>query len=126
MMNATFRGVFVHRYRDRLPEIRALCIEELGLWLKSDPEDFLNDGCLKYLGWMLHDKQSPVRLQCVRALQGLYKEKEFIGRLELFTSRFKVSMVLDKDPDVAVEVLSLSHMVSLCFCLCACSSGMLL
>lgn len=35
-------------------------------------------------------QQSPVRLQCVRALQGLYQEKEFIGRLELFTSRFKV------------------------------------
>ncbi|XP_071314512.1 cohesin subunit SA-2-like isoform X2 [Trachinotus anak] len=110
MMNATFRGVFVHRYRDRLPEIRVSCIEELGMWLKTDPEDFLNDGCLKYLGWTLHDKQSPVRLQCVRALQGLYQEKEFIGRLELFTSRFKerlLSMVLDKDPDVAVEVVNL-------------------
>ncbi|AWP11782.1 putative cohesin subunit SA-1-like [Scophthalmus maximus] len=110
MMNATFRGVFVHRYRDRLPEIRVACIEELGKWLKTDPEDFLNDGCLKYLGWTLHDKQSPVRLQCVRALQGLYQEKEFIGRLELFTGRFKermLSMVLDKDPDVAVEVVNL-------------------
>uniref|UniRef100_UPI0037E9BAFF cohesin subunit SA-1-like n=1 Tax=Semicossyphus pulcher TaxID=241346 RepID=UPI0037E9BAFF len=110
MMNATFRGVFVHRYRDRVPEIRAACIAELGIWLKTDPEDFLNDGCLKYLGWTLHDKQSPVRLQCVRALQGLYQEKEFIGRLELFTSRFKermLSMVLDKDSDVAVEVINL-------------------
>ncbi|KAK2904399.1 hypothetical protein Q8A73_011056 [Channa argus] len=110
MMNATFRGVFVHRYRDRLTEIRAICIEELGVWLKTDPEDFLNDGCLKYLGWTLHDKQSLVRLQCVRALQGLYQEKESIGRLELFTSRFKermLSMVLDKDPDVAVEVVNL-------------------
>uniref|UniRef100_A0A3B4Z988 SCD domain-containing protein n=2 Tax=Seriola lalandi dorsalis TaxID=1841481 RepID=A0A3B4Z988_SERLL len=110
MMNSSFRGVFVHRYRDRLPEIRVACIEELGMWLKTDPEDFLNDGCLKYLGWTLHDKQSPVRMQCVRALQGLYQEKEFIGRLELFTSRFKermLSMVLDKEADVAVEVVNL-------------------
>ncbi|XP_041800213.1 cohesin subunit SA-1 [Chelmon rostratus] len=110
MMNSTFRGVFVHRYRDRLHEIRAACIEELGMWLKMDPEDFLNDGCLKYLGWTLHDKQGPVRLQCVRALQGLYQEKELIGRLELFTSRFKermLSMVLDKNPDVAVEAVNL-------------------
>ncbi|RVE67552.1 hypothetical protein OJAV_G00103820 [Oryzias javanicus] len=110
MMNASFRGVFVHRYRDLLPEIRAICIEELGIWLKEDPEDFLNDGCLKYLGWTLFDKQSAVRLQCVRALQGLYKEEEFIGRLELFTSRFKermLSMVLDKEPDVAVEAVNL-------------------
>uniref|UniRef100_A0A674PE58 Cohesin subunit SA n=1 Tax=Takifugu rubripes TaxID=31033 RepID=A0A674PE58_TAKRU len=110
MMNGMFRGVFVHRYRDQLPEIRAICIEELGIWLKLDPEHFLNDKCLKYLGWTLHDKRSSVRLQCVRALQGLYQEKEFIGRLELFTSRFKermLSMVLDKDSDVAVEVLNL-------------------
>lgn len=56
LMNATFRGVFVHRYRDRLPEIRTLCIEELGFWVKTSPEDFLNDGCLKYLGWTLYDK----------------------------------------------------------------------
>ncbi|KAM9740869.1 cohesin subunit SA-1 [Menidia menidia] len=114
MMNATFRGVFVHRYRDRLPEIRASCMEELGVWLKTDPEDFLNDGCLKYLGWTLHDKQSPVRLQCVRALQALYQEEEFIGRLELFTSRFKermLSMVLDKDSFVAVEVVNLLLMI---------------
>lgn len=110
LMNATFRGVFVHRYRDRLPEIRAICIEGLGMWLKTYPEDFLNDGCLKYLGWTLHDKESPVRLQCVRALRGLYQEKEFIGRLELFTSRFKeriLSMVLDKEPDVALEAVNL-------------------
>lgn len=56
MMNTTFRGVFVHRYRDQLPEIRAACIEELGAWMKTAPEEFLNDGYLKYLGWTLHDK----------------------------------------------------------------------
>ncbi|XP_073343307.1 cohesin subunit SA-1-like [Pagrus major] len=116
MMNGTFRGVFVHRYRDLLPEIRAACIEELGVWLKTNPEDFLNDGCLKYLGWTLYDKQSPVRLQCVRALQGLYQEKDFIGRLEFFTSRFKermLSMVLDKNPDVAVEVVNLLLLIQM-------------
>ena len=32
-----------------------------------------------------------MRLQSVKALQGLYEEREFIGRLELFTSRFKVT-----------------------------------
>lgn len=63
MMNATFRGVFVHRYRDRLPEIRAACIEEMGMWLKMDPEDFLNDGCLKYLGWTLFDKVEHTQTQ---------------------------------------------------------------
>ncbi|KAJ8014700.1 hypothetical protein DPEC_G00018370 [Dallia pectoralis] len=110
VMNATFRGVFVHRYRDRVAEIRAVCIEELGMWLRENPVNFLNDGYLKYLGWTLHDKQASVRLKCVRALQGLYKEEDLIGRLELFTSRFKermLGMVLDKDPEVSVEAVQL-------------------
>lgn len=62
MMNAVFRGVFVHRYRDLLPDIRAICIAELGIWLKKYPEHFLNDRCLKYLGWTLYDK---VNVHCV-------------------------------------------------------------
>ncbi|XP_027027588.1 cohesin subunit SA-3 isoform X1 [Tachysurus fulvidraco] len=110
LMNGIFKGVFVHRYRDKVPEIRAVCMEEMGVWLRENPTSFLNDGHLKYLGWMLHDKQPSVRLQCVLSLQKLYKEKSFIGRLELFTSRFKeriLNMVLDKDPDVAVEAVRL-------------------
>ncbi|KAJ8246867.1 hypothetical protein GJAV_G00256240 [Gymnothorax javanicus] len=110
LMNGVFKGVFVHRYRDRVPEIRAICIEEMGAWLRENPTAFLNDGYLKYLGWTLHDKQGMVRLQCVLALQGLYQESEFIGRLELFTNRFKermLCMVLDKDSDVAMEVIRL-------------------
>lgn len=62
MTNGVFRGVFVHRYRDKLPEIRMACMEELGTWLKTAPNDFLNDGCLKYLGWTLYDKvDTPTR-----------------------------------------------------------------
>ena len=56
LINAAMRGVFVHRYRDCVPDIRAVCIQELGLWLRTDPESFLKDGYLKYLGWTLFDK----------------------------------------------------------------------
>uniref|UniRef100_A0A8B9QX44 Cohesin subunit SA n=1 Tax=Anas platyrhynchos TaxID=8839 RepID=A0A8B9QX44_ANAPL len=56
MMNAIFKGVFVHRYRDVVPDVRALCMEELGTWMCSFPASFLTDGHLKYLGWTLHDK----------------------------------------------------------------------
>ncbi|XP_056456548.1 cohesin subunit SA-3 isoform X2 [Gadus chalcogrammus] len=110
LINAAMRGVFVHRYRDCVPDIRAVCIQELGLWLRTDPESFLKDGYLKYLGWTLFDKQSVVRLQCVRALQALYQERDFLGRLEFFTNRFKermLTMVFDKEPDVAAEAVNL-------------------
>uniref|UniRef100_A0A663F2C0 SCD domain-containing protein n=1 Tax=Aquila chrysaetos chrysaetos TaxID=223781 RepID=A0A663F2C0_AQUCH len=78
--------------------------------MKSYTASFLTDGYLKYIGWTLHDKQREVRLQCVKALQGLYCHRDTAAHMELFTSRFKtrmVSMVLDKEPDVAVEVVKL-------------------
>lgn len=33
VMKGLFSSVFVHRYRDVRPEIRAVCITELGYWL---------------------------------------------------------------------------------------------
>ncbi|XP_030653409.1 cohesin subunit SA-3-like [Nomascus leucogenys] len=51
-----------------------------------------------------------VRLKCVKALKGLYSKWDLTARLELFTSRFKdrmVSMVMDREYDVAVEAIRL-------------------
>lgn len=44
------------RGRDVVPEIRAICMEELGTWMRSYAASFLTDGYLKYIGWTLHDK----------------------------------------------------------------------
>uniref|UniRef100_A0A673LK03 Cohesin subunit SA n=1 Tax=Sinocyclocheilus rhinocerous TaxID=307959 RepID=A0A673LK03_9TELE len=110
MMNAIFKGVFIHRYRDVIAEIRVVCIEEIGMWMKMYSEAFLNDSYLKYVGWTMYDKQGEVRLKCLTALQGLYYSRELNVRLELFTSRFKdriVSMTLDKEYDVAVQAIKL-------------------
>uniref|UniRef100_A0AAQ4Q0H5 Cohesin subunit SA n=1 Tax=Gasterosteus aculeatus aculeatus TaxID=481459 RepID=A0AAQ4Q0H5_GASAC len=114
MMNAIFKGVFVHRYRDAIAEIRASCIEEIGVWMKLYSDAFLNDSYLKYVGWTMHDKQGEVRLKCLGALQSLFHSRELGARLELFTSRFKdriVSMTLDKEYDVAVQAIKLLTLV---------------
>ncbi len=42
--------------RDIVPDIRCLCMSELGEWMKSYPMVFLDDIYLKYLGWTLYDK----------------------------------------------------------------------
>jgi cohesin complex subunit SA-1/2 len=74
-MNFIFKGVFIHRYRydeiflenllqiflfvcsrDIVPDIRCLCMSELGEWMKSYPMVFLDDIYLKYIGWTLYDK----------------------------------------------------------------------
>uniref|UniRef100_A0A8C0F0S0 Cohesin subunit SA n=1 Tax=Bubo bubo TaxID=30461 RepID=A0A8C0F0S0_BUBBB len=110
MMNAIFKGTFLNRYCDVIPEIRATCIEEFGSWIKTYPDAFLNDNYLKYIGWMLYDKQAEVRLKCLLGLQGIYSRRELVSRMDLFTSRFKdriVSMPLDKDHEVAVQAMKL-------------------
>ncbi len=43
-------------YRDIVPDIRCLCMSELGEWMKSYPMVFLDDIYLKYIGWTLYDK----------------------------------------------------------------------
>nr|XP_060154561.1 cohesin subunit SA-1 isoform X2 [Globicephala melas] len=114
MMNSIFKGIFVHRYRDAIAEIRAICIEEIGVWMKMYSDAFLNDSYLKYVGWTLHDRQGEVRLKCLKALQSLYTNRELFPKLELFTNRFKdriVSMTLDKEYDVAVEAIRLVTLI---------------
>ncbi|NXM93777.1 STAG2 protein, partial [Sylvia borin] len=115
MMNAIFKGTFLNRYRDVIPEIRATCIEEICCWIKTYPDAFLNDSYLKYVGWMLYDKQAEVRLKCLLGLQGIYSRKELVSRMDLFTNRFKdriVSMPLDKDHEVAVQAMKLLMLMS--------------
>uniref|UniRef100_A0A8B9LQ78 Cohesin subunit SA n=1 Tax=Astyanax mexicanus TaxID=7994 RepID=A0A8B9LQ78_ASTMX len=115
MMDAIFKGVFLKRYRDVIPEIRAICMEELTVWMKLYSPVFLNDTYLKYVGWMMHDKQPDVRLKCVLGLQGLYQDVHLSSKMDLFTSRFKermISMTLDKDHEVAVQAMRLLMVIS--------------
>ncbi|KAI4806055.1 hypothetical protein KUCAC02_010646 [Chaenocephalus aceratus] len=115
MMDILFKGVFLKRYRDVLPQIRSLCMAELGLWMKLYSSAFLNDSYLKSMGWMMHDKIPDVRLKCVLGLQGLYVDPQLLPKLDLFTSRFKdrlISMTLDKDNEVAVQTMKLLLLIS--------------
>ncbi|KAG9492281.1 hypothetical protein GDO78_000671 [Eleutherodactylus coqui] len=118
MMDALFKGTFLQRYRDIVSEIRALCIEEIGVWMKMYPHTYLNDSYLKYIGWMLHDKVPEVRLRSLIALQGLYEKRDFVSKMDLFTTRFKdriISMTLDKDHEVCVQAMRLLvHMLRNC------------
>ncbi|XP_025837464.1 cohesin subunit SA-1 [Agrilus planipennis] len=110
MLTYMFKSVFVHRYRDTLPEIRAIAMTEIGIWMHKFHANFLDDSYLKYIGWTLHDKVGEVRLRCLQALQPLYANEELKGKLELFTNKFKdriVAMTLDKEYDVAVQAVRL-------------------
>ncbi|KAM4609083.1 cohesin subunit SA-2 [Polymixia lowei] len=115
MMDTIFKGVFLKRYRDVLPDIRSMCMEELIVWMKLYSSAFLSDSYLKYIGWMMHDKVPDVRLKCVLGLQSLYGDPLLLPKLDLFTNRFKdrmISMTLDKDNEVAVQTMKLLVTIS--------------
>lgn len=93
MLDYVFKSVFVHRYRDVVPEIRAICIAELGVWMDRFPQHFLDDSHLKYVGWMLFDEFGQVRLKCLQALQPILADRELVDKVELFTRKFKVTIL---------------------------------
>ena len=62
------QGVFMHRYRDSNPHIRAYCLQALSSMTMDRPDLFLTDKYLKYFGWMCSDKVASVRLTSLVAL----------------------------------------------------------
>jgi cohesin complex subunit SA-1/2 len=57
MTQCLFKSVFTLRYRDIVPDIRIICLTELGNWMRVYPAFFLNDSYLKYYGWCICDKK---------------------------------------------------------------------
>ncbi|KAF9817346.1 hypothetical protein IEO21_03487 [Rhodonia placenta] len=88
-------GVFVHRYRDLDASIRAECVHAMGLWFAKYSARFLDGTYLRYVGWVLSDAQTPVRLEAVKALALAYAQTAYIGAaaLQNFTDRFKPRLV---------------------------------
>ncbi|KAI1786918.1 hypothetical protein LXA43DRAFT_975514 [Ganoderma leucocontextum] len=99
-------GVFVHRYRDLDPNIRAECVRAMGLWFKKYPAHFLDGAYLRYVGWVLSDAQTQVRLEAVRALALAYDQTAYIGAaaLQHFTERFKPRLVEMAVGDIELNV----------------------
>ncbi|KAH9947828.1 hypothetical protein B0H21DRAFT_821509 [Amylocystis lapponica] len=101
-------GVFVHRYRDLDPSIRAECVRAMGEWFARHPGHFLDGAYLRYVGWVLSDAHTAVRLEAVRALARAYVQDAHAGAaaLQHFTERFKPRLVemAAGDTELAVRV----------------------
>ncbi|KAI9513450.1 hypothetical protein F5148DRAFT_1273088 [Russula earlei] len=103
-------SVFVNRYRDLDPSIRAECVHSIGLWFKKYPGHFLDGTYLRYVGWVLSDANTQVRLEAVKSLSGIYENADYIGSLQTFTERFKPRLVemATRDTELAVRVAVIS------------------
>ncbi|KIK67211.1 hypothetical protein GYMLUDRAFT_93035 [Collybiopsis luxurians FD-317 M1] len=114
-------SVFIHRFRDLDPIIRAECISSLSTFFEILPSHFCtNSDYFRYVGWVLSDAAGPVRLAAVKALQVVYegagagngaKRKDDGGGVVLpalrhFTTRFLPRMleIARFDVDISVRV----------------------
>lgn len=113
-LDKIFNKVFVLRYRDVAPEIRALAISYLGEWILNLPRSFLDDRFLKYIGWMLNDKASEVRTSSLLVIGNLLKIQENWPRMQLFLRRFRsriCEMMQDKDVQVARNAVQVIEII---------------
>lgn len=111
LMRDIFDTVFVHRYRDIDPKIRAECIRELGQWMDILPSFFFELQYLRYFGWLLSDTHGSTRLEVVKSLLNLYSNKDNIIGFRQFTERFRSRLVemsvVDADINVRVATIDL-------------------
>lgn len=79
----------MYKFRDSQPEIRSICMAEIGTWMKKYPNMFLDDGYLKYVGWTLYDKVGltplvPVPLSSIHVNFTIINEKSTICSLNKY------------------------------------------
>lgn len=108
-----FDIVFVHRYRDVDPKIRAECVDALGSWIWNLPTVFMEPGYLRYLGWMLSDTNAVARQEVLKQLLRVFKRDA--QQLGHFIDRFRPRLIeiATLDSEVSVRVMAISVIDSL-------------
>ncbi|MCO5584888.1 hypothetical protein L7F22_038820 [Adiantum nelumboides] len=96
--------VFIHRYRDSDPTIRADCMEELGRWMLICPEQFLTQNHLRYYAWEMSDENASVRMVVIQGLRAIYLRHPSSNALHLFTQRCLTRMIEIAVGDVDLNV----------------------
>jgi cohesin complex subunit SA-1/2 len=78
----------------------------MGFWFKKYPGHFLDGAYLRYVGWVLSDSSTQVRLEAVKSLSSVYQQSEYIVSLNHFTERFKPRLIqmATGDTELAVRV----------------------
>ncbi|GAP84119.1 putative stag domain-containing protein [Rosellinia necatrix] len=103
-----FDIIFVHRYRDIDPKIRAECIEALGTWVCNLPTVYMSPEYLRYLGWLLSDVNVTTRLEVLKQLAKVLKRDA--EKLAHFIDRFRPRLVemATRDSEVSVRVAAIA------------------
>ncbi|KAI8916054.1 STAG domain-containing protein [Gorgonomyces haynaldii] len=109
LVKSLFDIIFVHRYRDIDPVIRADCIKELGKCVLYCSHLFLDTQHVRYLGWMLSDKSSQVRMEALKSISKLFEQDEFFDSLGPIAERFKPRIIdmatMEKENNIRHEAI---------------------
>lgn len=109
-----FDAVFVHRYRDLDPRIRADCVEALGDWVILLPATFYDGSYLRYLGWELSDLVGHVRHEVLLQIKKITKRGEISG-ISTFIERFRPRIIematLDAETNCRAAALELLDVI---------------
>lgn len=76
LVTDTVMGIFMKRYKDIHPKIRAESIVALTSFVIIRPDIFFKNAYIKYFGWMLSDKAAVVREKAVAGLLAPFKANE--------------------------------------------------
>eukprot|EP00977_Amphora_coffeiformis_P014558 scaffold4097_cov166-Amphora_coffeaeformis.AAC.15 len=104
-------AIFMKRYKDVNPHIRASSMLALADFSVIRPDIFFDKKYLKYPGWTLNDKEAVVRTAALKAFlrpcqSGSYDENVMDGVAEKFATRF-ADCTLDVDTSVQESALEL-------------------
>lgn len=101
--------IFVNRYRDVDPRIRAESIAALGRWMRSYREYFFEGQFLRYCGWIISDSDVHTRSVALRQLLSVYSNKDNIAGVRSFTERFRHRFVeiATHDSDVGMRTMAI-------------------
>ncbi|WFD21141.1 cohesin complex subunit [Malassezia caprae] len=113
-LDALVNQVFSPRSRDFDAAIRLDCIEQLGTWMKRFPTQYLQAFYFRHIGTALSDPDVHVRLQSLRAVQGVCTA-EYVIQLVPLAEAHKARMVEMAlyDIDLAVRTTAFSVLESL-------------
>lgn len=88
--------VFVQRSRDVEPKIRIECVSALGTWVTLNPDFFIKDKYLRFIGWSLSDPKLHVQEESTKSMAKIFKtgSKGLNLRqdLRLFADAYKTQM----------------------------------
>ena len=97
---STVSTVFMNRYRDSNPFIRAANIDALSKMTLLRSDIYLSDKYLKYIGWTLSDKVACVRMASLSALAAPFQEK----KINLSTMENVIRKFLPRLADCTIDV----------------------